>query len=284
LKQIGIPVYAVELAFGEDKYVLNNNDATFLKQVRSKDFMFQKERMLNLILEDVPEKYNEIVWMDCDVLYLENDWHKRTSELLKEHKVIQPYAYAVSLPSCKVSQVSYAYWVYYDCNGSGRLTRSFAHYASRRTNYATLHGGHLGYVWAARRDFLEKHKFYDPIISGAGDLFMAMAFTGYLGWIDYQHELRLLSDRACVHFFEWAIPVLMETKGKVPYTVDQIVHLWHGDINTRNYLTSTQHLQINNFDPTTDLRISENGCWEWNSKKPKLHAAMKDLFERQRIN
>jgi hypothetical protein len=36
------------------------------------------------------------------------------------------------------------------------------------------------------------------------------------------------------------------------------------------------------FDPRTDLRISQAGCWEWASDKPKIHEWARRYFEDRR--
>jgi hypothetical protein len=283
LKRIGIPVYAAELVFDEQDFQLTSQDATFLLQLKSKDVMFQKERMLNLLLQKLPTEYDNVVWMDCDIFFLDDNWPNRVESKLKEFHVIQPYTYSIGLPNCELSRVSEANWIIYNCQGDGRLIRSFAYYENTRRSYSSFHNGHVGYIWAARREFMDKHKFYDAIITGAGDLFMTMAFSGHFWWIDITPQFNGISNKACFHFFDWGIPVWQETKGKIGYTFDLVVHLWHGDVAHRNYLSHSRNLQLNDFDPTVDLALDENGCWRWNSKKHNLHRALKEIFNLQQV-
>lgn len=245
--------------------------------------MFQKERMLNLALDMLPAKFDQVVWMDCDIVYVEDDWPDRVGNALKNYSVVQPYKHAVSLPMSKTTRIGESHWSYYDCYASGRIRRSFAYYNMKRKQFASLHEGHVGYVWAGRREFLEKHKFYDAIVTGAGDLFMVMAFCGFFGWMDHIEEFANLTDAACNHFFDWAFPVQADTNGKVGYTDDLISHLWHGEINNRNYLYKSRALQATKFDPSVDLAIDENGCWRWNSDKPLLHELVEDIFKSQQV-
>ena len=281
LQRVDLPVYTVELAFGDSEFELTEEDATELKQLRAADLMFQKERMLNVALEMLPDKYDQVIWMDCDLIYPDDRWVLNVEAALKKHLVVQPYKYAISLPKCKLWNEDRANMIYYDCWGSGRVKRSFAYYFEHRHFFANLHHGHVGYIWAAQRNFLERHKFYDPIITGAGDLFMLMAYTGYFGWIDYLEEFKNLNDATCFHFFEWAFPVYGEVRGKLGYTEDLVLHLWHGEIIDRDYLGKSRHLHLNQFDPSVDLALDENGCWRWNSDKEKLHKALRDLFKSQ---
>jgi hypothetical protein len=278
LKKIGMPVYAVELVFGHDESQLTKNDATVIKYVRAKDIMFQKERMLNVALELLPDKYDEIIWMDCDLFYLESDWPERVTEALETYKVVQPFSHSVAMPRCEIHFHGDYEAIYYNCFGSGRIKKSYAYHQKRKKSYPNFHSGHVGYVWAARRDFLERHKFYDQIITGAGDLFMLMAFTGNFGWLDFPDELKNYPWNASCHFFDWGLPIYKETKGEIGYTNDILFHMWHGDINNRNYLNFSRHLQLNNFDPCEDIELAKDGCWKWSSNKPKLHEAMKSAL------
>lgn len=278
----GAALYTVELVFGDKPFQLAEDDASWVKQVRGNDLMFQKERMLNIALQHLPPKYDEVVWMDCDLFFFfEDDWTERVSAGLREYKVIQPYSYMVALPNCEFSRYGAYQTNFFNCWGSGRIKRSYAYYQSKRQTFANFHHGHVGYVWAARRDFLERHKFYDPIVSGAGDLFMLMAFTGHFGWLDYPDELKRYNMDAAIHFFDWGFPVFRDTGGKIGYTSDVVFHMWHGDVDHRNYLSASRHLQACHFNPKTDLAVDPNGCWVWASNKPKLHQAMKNIFKSQ---
>jgi hypothetical protein len=43
-------------------------------------------------------------------------------------------------------------------------------------------------------------------------------------------------------------------------------------MNDRRYVLRNQELALFEFDPVKDIRISSNGCWEWQSKRPELQA------------
>lgn len=279
IKRTNTELYTIEIVFENKNFELNSNDANYIKQIKSKDIMFQKERMLNIALESLDEKYKEIIWMDCDLFYFENDWTERVSEGLKNHIVIQPYSQAIALPKSTFFHYDSYQTNFDNCFGSGTIKRSYAYYKSKKNSFNNFHHGHAGYVWAARREFLDRHKFYDPIITGAGDLFMLMAFTGQFGWLDYPDQLKGYDMEAAVHFFDWGFPVYKEIKGQIGYTNDVVYHIWHGEIYKRNYLDFCKILQINKFNPNKDIKINSDGCWEWSSDKEILHNQIKDIFK-----
>lgn len=36
--------------------------------------MWQKERLLNLVVERLPDKYDKIAWIDADLMFCNDDW------------------------------------------------------------------------------------------------------------------------------------------------------------------------------------------------------------------
>lgn len=281
LKRIGIPVYTAELVFGDNPFELTADDATFLKQCRSNSMMFQKERMLNILLDHLPSEYKSVIWMDCDIVFLEDDWPAKVELALQRNVVVQPYSHAVSLPLSKIDRNENAERIDFSViHGTGLLRSSFAYYRNR-TRGRSLHGGHVGYVWAARREFLDKHRFYDAIITGSGDLFMAMGFLGFYDWLDELSAIKEMSFDAAEHFLEWAFRTVQETNQEIGHTNDLIVHLWHGELKKRDYLQYTSPLGQFYFDPRQDLMLNGDNCWEWATKKPELHQAVAEIFDKQ---
>ncbi len=282
LKKIGLPLFTIELSHYDQAFHLTKDDANDIQQIRTNSIMFQKERLLNIVLEKLPPQYDAVCWMDCDLVYLEDDWPIRLEAALQNYVVVQPFQYAVSVPRSNMYLIYDSVICLDNCIGSSLIRRSFAYY-THKTNGRDTHQGHVGYVWAAQREFLNKFKLYDSIITGAGDLFMAMAFFGKPEWFDLFPSIRNLSNEATQHYFDWAFPVSEVVQNKVGFTNDLIMHLWHGDAQQRDYLFKTNFLQQHKFNPNIDLKLADNGCWEWNSDKPELHKAIRTIFDLQHL-
>lgn len=270
-----VDLFTIEAAFDDQPFELEANGET-LVQVRA-ERMWQKERVLNILIEDLPPKYDEVVWMDCDLMYVQNKWSRRISEALNEYQVVQPYSWAAAMPECKFSRPVSGLVAVWDCFGSGNYRRSFAHHLTDKDRDTSYHEGHVGYIWAARRSFLDKHKLYDPIITGAGDLFMSLAYSGHLGFLDGTPHLNKLRQDTVNHYFDWAFSVYEDTRGQVGCTNDLILHLWHGDLNNRNYLVLSECLQQYGFNPNEDLKIGANRCWEWKRNDRRLINAVRAI-------
>lgn len=282
LKDEGIPLYCVELVFKDNVFQLKKTDADYMLQLRANDIMWQKERLFNLLLEILPSEIDKLVWIDCDIVFPDRGWSKRISDKLDTHAIIQPYTWAVSLPQCQISHPSQYHWVNYNCYGAGNIRKSFCYYAYHRDTYPGLWGGHVGYVWAATRELMEKHKFYDVIITGAGDLFMAMAAWGMFAAVDRTEYIENMSQEFLNHFFDWGLPFYLDVKkcGGPGYTEDIVLHLWHGDVTNRNYLAYSECLSLCHFSPDKDLELDEGRIWKWKRKNYWLHDSVKDIFSK----
>lgn len=279
----GIPLYTIELAFGDQPFQLNRQDADHLTQIRAsaEDTMWQKERLLNILIEDLPSQFDKVVWIDCDLIFASERWSIRTANALDQYAIIQPYSWALGLPQCKNSEVFPAHWIIYDCFGAGNLRKSFSYYHSERRTYPDFNGGHVGYVWAAKRELLHQCKLYDVIVTGAGDLFMTIALYGMFASLDRMPYLHNLSDEAIEHFFEWGYKFCTTSRklGGAGFTPEMLMHLWHGDVSNRNYLMYSQCLGLCHFSPNEDLELGPDRLYHWKRKNYWLHESVNTIFK-----
>ena len=76
--RLGVPLLTVELAYGP-QFELGESDADILIQRRGGDVLWQKERLLNIALDALPGSCTKVAWIDCDVVFGEQDWPERAS-------------------------------------------------------------------------------------------------------------------------------------------------------------------------------------------------------------
>ncbi len=87
-KHLNIPLVAVELAYGEE-FELHEQDAEVLIQLRGGALLWQKERLLNVALLAVPSSCRRFAWLDCDILFGNADWAHTANSLLDRFSLIQ---------------------------------------------------------------------------------------------------------------------------------------------------------------------------------------------------
>src|SRR5262245_52692679 len=267
-QHLKLPLLAIELAYGP-QFELGEGDAEILVQLRGRDVMWQKERLLSVALQGLPETCRKVVWIDCDVVFEADDWVERTSTLLDRSMLVQPF--------------SHVHWTAHDWEpGHGlrtgtELLQSVPFLIASGMPIATCLGTSQierspGYVWAASREFLERHRLYDACIVGGGDIAVARAAYGCFEVAMRRQHLN--RD----HYLAWAHPFYDAVRGKVAFVKGNLFHLWHGKLEHRRYLERHDGLSRFQFDPFEDIAIDHNGVWRWNSDKREMHDYVRDYF------
>ncbi|MBN3879904.1 hypothetical protein [Nostoc sp. JL23] len=260
----------VECAFNEQEFTLNNSSKdTIIIKVKATDVMWQKERLLNIALSQLPTACKKVAWIDCDLLFNNSEWAVEASKLLDIFPVIQLFEIGIRLPK---DQEIY--------RGEGEIWQSFASIYQDKPNHiykGYINHGHSGFAWAARKDLLLKHKLYDAAIVGGGDEYMVHAMCG--AWYSICVARNLGKSKYHFNYFiNWAENFYKDVSGQVGCVSGSVFHLWHGDSKDRQHLERNIQLHISNFDPKNDISIDENGCWKWNSEKTYMHQWIKEYF------
>ncbi len=276
LERARVPWLVVECAFGDAPFVLEESPNVL--RVRGRDLMWQKERLLNIALEHLPATFRKVAWIDCDVIFENEDWVAETARALEDYSVVQLFDCVVRLPrthNLDESNESFH-------SAAGESYAGFASVYQRDPHLLKKadfeRHGHTGFAWAARRELLARHGLYDACVAGSGDHLMAHALCG-----DLRDECvgRVLGhdSRHLKHFAAWANGIRADVCGRVGFVRGTLLHLWHGDKRNRRYLSRNRRLASFDFDPARDLRKGQSGCWEWASAKPELHRWLVDYFD-----
>ena len=280
-ERLAAPLVAVELAYGPD-FELCKGDADILLQIHSADVMWQKERLLNVALAALPASCTKVAWLDCDVIFGSDDWLERASRRLDDEPLLQLFSRTYYLPrDVIVGPFEPA------AAQSMRLSITFKAAAGvPPTIWSTASRDRrqppsVGLAWAAQRDILDEHGFYDACIVGGGDrALISAAAGGFSNLVDGQH----MNDAQRRRYLAWAEPFHAAVKAVDSYVEGDLFHLWHGNTADRFYAERHVGLGHFDFDPFRDIAVAENGAWRWNSEKPGLHAYVRDYFLLRREN
>jgi hypothetical protein len=276
-RRLAIPLVTVELSF-DGAFQLCDEDADILVQIHGRDVMWQKERLLNIALERVPKNCDKIAWLDCDIVFGSEDWAEQANRALDASVVVHLFHERHDLPrhatgddlhSWNAPPTSYSV-----------VSKLAAGEASPEdlflANAPLERGSTAGLAWAGRRQVLEEHRLYDACILGSGDRAILCAA---LGKLDYGARATLMNDRWRRHYLAWARPYSESVMGRVGSVGGRLFHLWHGNIEDRQYGERHSRLQAFDFDPLHDIALDRGGCWRWNSDKKALHAFVGRYFE-----
>ncbi len=306
IRQAGLNLITVECAFGSGSFELDSSSQVI--QVRSRDVMWLKERLINLAIARLPSHVTKVAWLDADILFTNPAWAQETAARLDDYPVVQPF-------DCVARQQHSR-----DMEAKARR-RSFACQHQRRPESAHLSSaahGQPGIAWAARRALLEKHTLYDAAIVGGGDELFAHATGGgfnsrcvkAITGARLQSRPKIVGKvvnrllrlpwpsqlvawyLACLpappvsapeewflaHYLAWAQPFYADVRGQVGCVPGVALHLWHGHPVNRQYSHRNALLKQHSFNPVADLQLNEHGVWEWAGSKPGLAQQIRDYF------
>lgn len=279
-RHLQLPLAVVELA-ADGPFDLSLADAELLIQVRGGAFLWQKERLLNIALEALPGDCDAVAWIDCDVVLMAEDWVDEARRALDECALVQPFERVYYLDRdvepCPQLRDAGLPW---EASAASLLVRGDIDDDIFRARGAGMRLGFSpGIAWAAKRDLLREHGFYDAMILGAGDKAMFCSACGRHE--DFAESYRM-TPRQKVHYDSWASRFFESVKGRIGYVKGDAFHLWHGDRTLRYYSDRYTGFVECDFDPYTDIIRKGDGIWHWNSDKPELHDLVRLYFERRK--
>jgi hypothetical protein len=278
-ERLKVPLVAVELSYGDD-FELQEPDADILIQLRGGAALWQKERLLNLALQALPESCQHVAWLDCDILFGSEDWAESTVRLLERFAIIQLFKNVHYLPPGCSAPCALT---------DAELTRPSASFSISSGIPPTTVIGHSlntregtsapGFAWAARRKLLDQHHFFDACVLGGGDRAMNCAATQCF---DVMAKRHYWNKQQQDWYAGWAKPFFETIRGEIGYLEGDIFHLWHGSMRDRNTRTRHEGFQQYQFNPYVDIAIGANGCWQWNTEKPHMHDYVGKYFSSRR--
>lgn len=277
-ESLSLPLLTMEFGW-RGKFDLSPDDADLLIQLDGPDVLWQRERLLNIALARLPAEVSKIVWLDCDVLFENQDWIAHLDQALDEFPLVQAYSEVVRLP-----EQSRPAWQPEFAQLEGRqslcslmspqhdllsVCRNLPRMANR------VFPGPTGFGWAFRKDLMLRHGFYDVDVLGGGDILFISALAGCFDIAIGYHAMTAAAER---HYLRWAEPFHHEVRQQVGCLPGRLYHLWHGNVDNRGYQTRYQHFERFDFEPEADLALAENGVWQWGSDKPELHEFVQAYF------
>lgn len=270
-KRQGLPLLTVELAFGDDAFVLEPHDADKLIQVRAKDVIGQKERLHNIALQYLPDSCKKFAWLDADIIFENEHWVSEASERLDKYPAVQLFEYAIWLPKGVRSNANPDSPI-----GKQLGMRQPSHVFCMHNNIKDIYP-HPGFAWAVRREVFQDIGLYDSLIMGSGDVVHVDALCD-----------QVVNPKRVPYFYyrkdfledikRWQNVVRARTGGQVSYIKGNILHLYHGSLKNRRYDFRDDAMKHFDFDPKNDLKLNKDQCFEWASNKPGLHKYMRDYF------
>jgi len=240
-------LFPIELSFDGDFFIDDEN----VIQIKGdkKNILWQKEVLLNLVLDKIPKEYTNIAWVDCDIIFENENWIEECNDKLNDYKVVQLYEWAKRLgPNSEV-----------EMNSRGIISR--IHEIDKVD--INLSKGIPGFAWAIRREVIDEIKFLETQIIGGGDALMFYSFFG----IKRGFQSEQMNEKWFKKFSDWSDKAFENVDRSVGFVSGKITHLYHGSKTNRNYNERYDILNKYEFDPLMDLSKDKNGLWKLKNKQ-----------------
>ena len=241
-----LPLYTIELAFDEDPFRLKTNRANAARMIqirgrRDRHNLWQKERLINLAIRQLPADVDAVAWLDADLLWMNPFWLDQAIDLLKRYSAVQLFGGVA------------------DADAEGRIVRNLPGYVHARSSTDPKAYGRPGGAWAARREILMHRGIYDRHIIGGGDSGLLYCWEEETG--PYPPSLSF-GPAWRDHFEAWCRKSRIGRS--MAFVPGDVVHLYHGQHARRNYVARYEILHDNEYDPATDVEVDPGtGLLQW---------------------
>lgn len=213
------------------------DESEHITRVYTENLLWHKESLLNKIISELPVQYKYIFWLDADVLFTNPNWIVEGVEELQSKNIIQPFEYGVFLekdqlkPSFKMDDIRETYLPNAVHN---KVWRSFgANYIDTELWKHKMYNkhGHVGLAWGAKRTILEAVPLFDKALIGGADHIIAHAAAGQIPHSCITEDFKGNIEQVNL----WSLDFYKVTAGKIGFVRGELYHLWHGDMDKRQY-------------------------------------------------
>jgi len=190
---------------------------------------------------------------------------------LQKYKIIQPFKTSIRLDkNQKITNENNLAWG--AVNGTRNLSVSYC----QKIGIVCDSTPSAGFAWVIRRGIIDELKFFDKMILGGGDYMMVSEFCHNSG-IPISKHFRITEKKLQEITKEWANKAHKLIDGYVGCVDSTLLHLYHGKIEDRQYNKRYESIQNYNFS-VDDIKLNEDGCWEWDTDKTGLKIAVENYF------
>jgi hypothetical protein len=256
LSEQGIPLLTAECVLETHAAELHASDATLLVTRKSNAPLWQRERLINLAVANLPEHVTTVAILDCDLLFENPSWLREADNLLDTHTAVQGFQHLVrmseGITSCNGRSLP-------EGNDDMMRTPSFGFGLTTGMNdfisKGTVPGIRFG-AWVFRRSTLTNFNLYENLVLGGFDHVMIHAMFPEL---DALEVAKTMVSYPMPGIEPWISKVGTTIQGKVSYAPGICYHLFHGQPSQRRYGNRYRNPILESFDPKRDLSVNDDG-------------------------
>lgn len=248
LRQITNNIFVVEAVLSGQEPILNLSENYKVVNCQNNG-LWIKENLLNVAVAQLPRHCKYVAWLDCDIIFENQNIIADAKESLETNKIIQLFEHVIRLDFAGKEQSKHL------SVGSG--------YQKGMTMTDFKKNCHTGFAWAMKKEtFFELGGLFEYAIAGGGD---GMMTTFILETFDSMWKNVRTPYKRCAAktASRWKSVIA----GKFGFAPGTIRHLWHGP---KFLQWKEKHETLKVFRPFIDIRKNAEGIFEWTNKNPIL--------------
>ena len=267
-KTDGVDIYVIESYDNNSKFRLSKN----IKNCESVFFdhtYWQKEQLLNILINKYKHKYKYIGWIDGDVKFVNFNWLDNIKVKLQSHSMVQIASDVEKETNFKQS-VNKNHTIAYKLSQHCELNSEILHYRQGEPGY--------GFVYTTSLFSESTYPLYQKAICGSGDFLNIIGYLEFPNFENYinndrffQRQPHFMND-----FIDWRKHNTLLYK--VGCANNTITVGYHGSLKNRKYIERETILRTHNYIPNKDIElISETGMY--NIKTESLRQSILSYFK-----
>lgn len=263
-KNFQYPLKTIEICLKESDFFID--DST--KIIASPDnILWQKERAFNLLLENLDEKYDKILWVDTDILFQNSGMMQELESKLDQYDIVQPFETVMEYRDGIISENN--------CLNTDGYAKTLKDYTEKKELKCIQPA--FGLTWAINRSIMPNGYFYDEHILGSSDLLQIQSVT-----LDILNKsfIGKYSDNIVRSWINYC-KKMPKKKYDIGYCYGSIEHFYHGKESNRGYKYRECLLNKYGFDPQLHLAIDDNGLYK--IIYPELEIAISNYFNKRNL-
>lgn len=279
-KFLGLNLMTVEWS-PEGIFDLCENDADHLIQVSGGDFIWQKERLLNIGLQRAKDLgFSRLAFLDCDIIFTNPKWFESVNTALESQPIIQCFSNLNYLPPLNFADIDRKKIA----EVKPELTRNSlafeldmsGDFINRKPELWPL-SGNPGMTLAVNIAKKATFEYYEFNIVGGGDSVLAAGASNRL-IEEFSRNLYTPEHERSIR--KWHEKIFSSTD-RLGYVKNEINHLWHGNLDDRQYMDRHNILLRNKYNPELDIEKEKDCPIKMDIKKIKMRDEIKKyLFSR----
>jgi hypothetical protein len=258
LDKHGIKLAVVEFS-PDSVFELNHNDTDLLIQLKEGDTMWQKERLLNIAVDKLPQDTDIVIVIDADVVFSDINTIGYIQKELEKKPIVQCFSLNAHINPEVVDAESVDFLSLNKDNDALFLRgkRPGCIYAYEMTG--NFQFGAAGYAWAFRYEIIKSTKLFEHNIIGGGDRVSASAFIGL-----YNPPIIVAGINYSEYYsYFQKVKSAGINRDAVGYIDTLVYDLYHGSHEDRQYLQRHDILKNSNFDSSRDLIYSSGAPFKF---------------------